>query len=662
MLQFNQIELEDFGPYKGRQSIEFPDQDGVTIVFGENMRGKTTLINAIRYALFGTILGRGSREISPERFINWESKAEGKYSFSVTLHFEESGSEYELVRQFVPKDSVAIPEEDGDYTEEVYLIRDDSVTGPKERENELKRILPQQVSRFFLFDGELLQQYEELLIDESEMGQRIREAIEQILGVPVLKNGRADLRSLLDEAQGQEQKAAQMSNQTTELGTQLEAATAKRNHLQSEKLDLEQELSDFQEQKSSKRNQLQQLEAARSLVERRDGLEGQLSNLEDGLENKQNKLRDLMQESWRSVIQDTLQERLSVVEERRRELDKKRTRISVAKRLASRISDGLEKNECPICEQHLDEDAENHLEQELRSFQGLTEEDTDPVDDYDVILQSINVLQNIAELNPAERIKSTLSEINELKAQRAVVKDEIGEIENSLESSKEKRVTQLNTEYENIIGKISVKQRTIENTDSELDKTKENIQKLQSQLDQISGNQLEEERNRRELYDNLVELFDRGVGEYRDRLRQRVEQDASDIFIQLTTEPEYKHLRINDNYGLTIIHEDGSEIQVRSAGAEHVVALALMGALQNNAPLKGPIIMDSPFGRLDESHVRNVVEALPSLADEVMLLVYKDEIDPETARELLKGKLRKEYTLDRVTSRHTSLKEGGMIQ
>ena len=662
MLQFNKIELEDFGPYKGRQSIEFPDQDGVTIVFGENMRGKTTLLNAIRYALFGKILGRGFREISPERFINWETKAEGKYSFSVTLYFEESGSEYELVREFVPKDSVAIPKEDGDYTEEVYLIRDDSVTGPKERENELNRILPQQVSRFFLFDGELLQQYEELLVDESEMGQRIREAIERILGVPVLKNGRADLRSLLDEAQGQEQKAAQMSNQTNELGTLLEGATEKRNHLQSDFIDLSQELSDLQEQKSAKRNQLQQLEAARSLVERQEDLEGQLSDVEDQLEYKRDKLRDMMQESWRSVIQDTLQERLDVLEERRRELDKKRTRISVAKRLASRISDGLEKNECPICEQHLDEEAEDHLEQELRSFQGLTEEDTDPVDDYDLILQSIKVLQNLAEPNPAETIKSTLSEINELKAQRAVVNDEIGEIENSLESSKEERVTQLNTEYENIIGKISERERTIEDTESELIKTKENIQKLQSQLDQISGNQLEEERNRRELYDKLVKLFDRGVDEYRDRLRQRVEQDASDIFIQLTTEPEYKHLQINENYGLTIIHEDGSEIRVRSAGAEHVVALALMGALQNNAPLKGPIIMDSPFGRLDESHVRNVVEALPRLADQVMLLVYKDEIDPETARELLKGKLRREYTLDRVTARHTNLKEGGMIQ
>ncbi|MFB6186459.1 MAG: hypothetical protein ABEI86_06280, partial [Halobacteriaceae archaeon] len=109
----------------------------------------------------------------------------------------------------------------------------------------------------------------------------------------------------------------------------------------------------------------------------------------------------------------------------------------------------------------------------------------------------------------------------------------------------------------------------------------------------------------------------------------------------------------------TIIHEDGSEIEVRSAGAEHVVALALMGALQNNAPLQGPIIMDSPFGRLDKGHVRNVVETLPSLTDQVMLLVYRDEINPETARELLKGKLRREYRLDRVSARHTkALKQG----
>ena len=36
-----------------------------------------------------------------------------------------------------------------------------------------------------MFDGELLQEYEELLINESEAGHRISEAIERILGVPI---------------------------------------------------------------------------------------------------------------------------------------------------------------------------------------------------------------------------------------------------------------------------------------------------------------------------------------------------------------------------------------------------------------------------------------------------------------------------------------------
>jgi DNA sulfur modification protein DndD len=662
MLTFNKIELEDFGPYKGTQTLEFPDQDGVTIVFGENMRGKTTLLNAIRYALFGKILGRGSRELSPERFINWEAKDEGKYSFKVTLYFEEGGSEYELVRQFSPKEDGGVPEEDDDYTEEVYLVKDGSVTGPEEREAELDRILPEQVSRFFLFDGELLQQYEQLLIDESEMGQRIREAIERILGVPVLKNGRADLRTLHAEAQEQEQQAAQRSNKTEEIGTQLEAKTATRDHLQSELEDLRKELSELEDQKSAKRNQLQQLEAAKSLVEEREDLEEEKDDVESNLETKRGELRDLMEQSWRSVLQTTIQGRLQDLEERRQELEQKRIRISVAERLADRISEGLEGDACPICSQELDEDAESHLQGELEDFQGLMDEDVDPENEYDRVVRSIDALETILESNPAEQIESKISQIEELKARRATIKDKIEEIKESLESSKAERVAELNKEYEDIIGKISVKENTIEETESDLKKAKNSIQKLQSQLDQISGGQLDQERDRRELYEDLVELFDRGVDEYRDRLRDRVEEDASEIFLQLTTEPEYKELQINDNYGLTIIHEDGREIGVRSAGAEHVVALALMGALQNNAPLQGPIIMDSPFGRLDSGHVENVVEALPNFTDQVMLLVYRDEIEPETARELLKGRLRKEYSLERVTAMHTNLEKGGMIQ
>jgi DNA sulfur modification protein DndD len=85
------------------------------------------------------------------------------------------------------------------------------------------------------------------------------------------------------------------------------------------------------------------------------------------------------------------------------------------------------------------------------------------------------------------------------------------------------------------------------------------------------------------------------------------------------------------------------------------VALSLVGALQKNAPLQGPIFIDSPFGRLDSQHRRNVVTALPAMTDQVCLLVYEDELHPMLARELLKGKLRAEYVLKRITSRHTEL-------
>jgi DNA repair exonuclease SbcCD ATPase subunit len=58
MLKIRGILLKDFGPYKGEQSIKFEKDSGVYIFWGENMRGKSSLLNAFRYALFGKVLGR----------------------------------------------------------------------------------------------------------------------------------------------------------------------------------------------------------------------------------------------------------------------------------------------------------------------------------------------------------------------------------------------------------------------------------------------------------------------------------------------------------------------------------------------------------------------------------------------------------------------------
>jgi DNA sulfur modification protein DndD len=87
------------------------------------------------------------------------------------------------------------------------------------------------------------------------------------------------------------------------------------------------------------------------------------------------------------------------------------------------------------------------------------------------------------------------------------------------------------------------------------------------------------------------------------------------------------------------------------------VALALMGALQANAPLRGPIVMDTPFGRLDRRHTANILEALSSMADQVVLFVQEDEVDRTRVRELLGSSLKREYELVKHTARRTTIEE-----
>ena len=105
--------------------------------------------------------------------------------------------------------------------------------------------------------------------------------------------------------------------------------------------------------------------------------------------------------------------------------------------------------------------------------------------------------------------------------------------------------------------------------------------------------------------------------------------DATNIFKQLTTDKTYSGLKINDYFGLTILDLNGNPIPERSAGAEQIVALSLIGALNKNAVRQGPIIMDTPFGRLDPKHRENILKFIPTLSSQVTLLVHGGEVNKE---------------------------------
>ena len=181
-MKLHRVSLYNFMPYKGQHTVDFPQEElaNVMLVFGDNMRGKTSFLNAIRWCFYGKAYGRSMDRLIPAvHIVNWAAQDEGDWRTSVKLGFESRGNRYELTRSMSRKEIVAEPRDIQDFDVVTELVRNGDVLGPYQQEHEINEILPEVVSRFFLFDGELLSQYEKLLDDPDEQGDAIKGAIEQ---------------------------------------------------------------------------------------------------------------------------------------------------------------------------------------------------------------------------------------------------------------------------------------------------------------------------------------------------------------------------------------------------------------------------------------------------------------------------------------------------
>lgn len=199
-MRLNHAKIHNFGPYYGEQDLRFGGNRPIVLVHGENMRGKTSLLNAVRWALYGHALDRFGKPMTLKSLVNWDAANSDDWTMSVELEFEVDGSSYDLTRQVQRKEPSAIPLEDRDFKENLFLRRDGHYLSPEEAQVAVNRLLPEKISRFFLFDGELLNEYETLLADLDQQAQLVKESIESILGVPALQNTIADLNQNLKDA------------------------------------------------------------------------------------------------------------------------------------------------------------------------------------------------------------------------------------------------------------------------------------------------------------------------------------------------------------------------------------------------------------------------------------------------------------------------------
>jgi len=267
------IEMVNFGPFEGRKEISFNNKgNGVHLFRGANGQGKTSIQNSILWALYGTAFDRYKRVIPPTSLLNFKARNDDIYQIRVTLYVNHEGEIWTIMREMK-----ASKHTDNSYSKHENLHVTKSGKPLPNDQNEIERILPREVNRFFFFDGEMLKEYEELLYKNSNSIELLKKSIERILGVPNFRIARDDLASILTKLESERTKILKRlgGQDYDKLVEEFQNISQIIRNAEDNINEFNLKIESLKEETKNKNNQLKDLEGIRDLGVKRDRLEAE---------------------------------------------------------------------------------------------------------------------------------------------------------------------------------------------------------------------------------------------------------------------------------------------------------------------------------------------------------------------------------------------------
>ena len=657
-MRMKELRVHNFGPYKGDHGIKFSSDSSrrIVLVFGDNMRGKTSLLNSLRWVLYGRALDRRSQQMDLLHLLNTDAQSEHDWNIWVSLSFEHEGSEYELRRGATRRAAIATPRNTGDFEPSLSLRRDGAVMSQDAIDLHLSQIMPLQVSRFHLFDGELLQEYEALLADEDEQGDRIKEAIEHVLGVPALTKGRDHLRTLLKEAQAKQAKVLKHSSALKSYGDQME-------QLQSDIKVHEDDLVRLRTSLAVANSEIDELE--KSLAETQ-AFERDKTELDDHKatqkalnQEEQQVLAErvtIVRTAWKDLLQPRLQAHIEQLEEAKRSHEGAIQRKGELRSRIDQLAMLLRHNECPLCTHAISKDSRETFGAQRGDLEGELQAIDTQISEVAAINGELSKFMRLRPTGATQALQNNELRHASIAVRLTKVETQIEQINDRIAGFDTAEISAKRAKWRKLLefrGKLNA---DVASKDSEQRKKQRDLDALSRMAAEQPGNRAQRSTREVELCGALELVFRSSVDKLRDELRREVEREATIVFKELTTEKSYRGLRINKNYGLTIVDGGGRDVNVRSAGAEQVVALSLIAALNRTARKPAPVVMDTPLGRLDPKHRKNILSFVSSMAEQIVLLVHEGELDPTRDLGELRDRVSREYEIDRVSASRSVLR------
>lgn len=647
---FKKIRMFNFLPYYDLNEIDFPQETSrnITIFYGENTKGKTSLLNAFRWVLYGIAESKG-KVLQYKDLLNKEAFKNGVDNFYVELEFESSGNDYFLKREM---------NKNTDSSSGTLLIRkngspityDDGI-------KEIEKIAPSGTKRFFLFDGELLREYEQLMEPSSGNAKKIKKAIEDVMGIPSLTRT-LDILDQVEKRLKKEASQEKTSNialeKVKEKNRTIDEAISSNNseleRLNGSRDEIEKNLKSVSRIIETSEENIDKFNELKKLEEKRNTLDALCSGVQEDVNIQK---RDL----WKSLILENLSKKIK--DANRIEDDRKKLfedHIILKHRIESlENSSGIDI--CPTCNQevqrsNIDFDEEVH---KLKSKYREIKLKLDSMPNVSALIEANTKFADCPRIKDYCKLEESL--VGNLEDKRVIEKT-IRELKSELADFDGEGIHKKIRQKVNYEIQLADLEEAINGIEDVIRSQKTESRKLSDQIVKLSGTDAARAEITLNRAKRLSEIFESSKNILREQIKKRVEVEAQSAFQKMTSRPDdYVGLRITDSYGLEIISRDGSVVPERSAGAEQVVALALIDGLNRVGKSPGPVIMDTPFGRLDETHRSKILAYMPTSARQFMVFVHSGELKQDSiALDSIRDRIGREYTI-RSRSAYVSFME-----
>ena len=664
-----EIELTNWQPYRGagkdarKVFSEGKNGEKNVIVYGQNTHGKTALWQAIRFALYGRvakqIAGVGesvwkplvAAESDQEPLLNVTAHEMGDYVFGVRLRFAHDGQEYSLDRSYSKKRNVSIPRRD-DQMEQTFTIRNET-TGSyiQEKDNFVNDILPENLARFFMFDGERLEEFKKLFKDTKDV--HLRNYIEAILRFPVLTDALIDFEKMDKSLKGQITKHAKKHRKGERALEELEA-------VQSD-LDVEREILDEYEADLEKYNSdlgivnewLKNNEEGQKLLDQQENFKGQIDEAKEEIKSIEIKMSTSLTGAWRAIISKKIDSRLDQLSGEIERQKQQTQRMGVIESDLTHLENKLQGHRCSVCDTQLQKpgrkeeskimDSKVSLEKELKD---LDKARLDPDPDYLWRRQTaLGRIRNDMKLDILIDLEKSLLK---WRSKQRTAKQNFEKASKNIDPNRAKNLAENTLKQGELLKKIGRTEDRIDGKKGIIKDLEYHQEKLQGVLGSGGGRKptaYRKDEIKKTLLENLAEAWKSVIDTHRENERKRVEKEATKVFLSLSNKSsEYKKLRIGESFQLSIIDNKNKQ-NAGSPGQWGIIAYSILDALTTCSGIEFPLVIDTPGRSIDNDHLRKTLSYLFESDKQVFVFPEGSELLPDEGDKLFGHRCAATYQL-----------------